>query len=163
MLAREHDSQEGISESLLERGGPDACPGPFRERSNDRFMGMLADSGAVALEAIIVASIVVPAVILVGVCWVFCRAKKREDEAARPGAQRLVDNNDTLAACAGGRHQLVVADEDTQVRAALETLRDPAVNAQNRSRLRRGRARPAQAQARRPTLGRITAPQPCRG
>jgi hypothetical protein len=126
-------------------------------------MGMLADSGAVALEAIIVASIVVPAVILVGVCWVFCRAKKREDEAARPGAQRLVDNNDTLAACAGGRHQLVVADEDTQVRAALETLRDPAVNAQNRSRLRRGRARPAQAQARRPTLGRITAPQPCRG
>jgi cbb3-type cytochrome oxidase subunit 3 len=41
----------------------------------------LADSGAVALEAIIVASIVVPAVILVGVCWIFYRAKKREEEA----------------------------------------------------------------------------------
>jgi hypothetical protein len=34
-------------------------------------MSMLGDSGAVALEAIIVASIVVPAVILVGVCWIF--------------------------------------------------------------------------------------------
>jgi hypothetical protein len=34
-------------------------------------MSTLADSGAVALEAIIVASIVVPAVILAGVCWVF--------------------------------------------------------------------------------------------
>jgi len=52
-------------------------------------MGMLADSGAVALEAIIVASIVVPALILVGVCWIFYRAKKREDEAARPRRQRL--------------------------------------------------------------------------
>jgi hypothetical protein len=48
-------------------------------------MSTLADSGAVALEAIIVASIVVPALILAGVCWVFYRAKKREDEAARPG------------------------------------------------------------------------------
>jgi heme/copper-type cytochrome/quinol oxidase subunit 2 len=55
-------------------------------------MSTLADSGAVALEAIIVAivaSIVVPAVILAGVCWVFYRAKKREAEAARPGWQSL--------------------------------------------------------------------------
>ena len=37
-------------------------------------MTTLADSGAVALEAIIVASIVVPAVILVVVCWIFYRA-----------------------------------------------------------------------------------------
>jgi len=40
---------------------------------------MLADSGAVALEAIIVASAVVPALILVGVCWIFTERKKRED------------------------------------------------------------------------------------
>jgi ABC-type spermidine/putrescine transport system permease subunit II len=40
-----------------------------------------ADSGAVALEAIIVASIVVPAVILAVVCWIFYRAKEREEEA----------------------------------------------------------------------------------
>ena len=52
-------------------------------------MSMLADSGAVALEASIVASIVVPAVILVGVCWIFYRTKKRENEAARPGRRSL--------------------------------------------------------------------------
>jgi hypothetical protein len=50
---------------------------------------MLADSGAVALEAIIVASIVAPAVILASVCWIFYRATKREDEAACPRRQRL--------------------------------------------------------------------------
>ena len=57
--------------AFLERSGPDACPGPFRQRSNDRLVSMLAESGAVALEAIIVASAVVPALILVGVCWIF--------------------------------------------------------------------------------------------
>jgi hypothetical protein len=72
----------GINESLfLERSGPDACPGPFRCRSNDRVVTTFADSGAVALEAIIVASIVVPAVILAVVCWIFYRAKEREEEA----------------------------------------------------------------------------------
>ena len=45
-----------------------------------------------------------------------------------------------LAPRSGDGQQMVVADEDTQVRAALETLRDPAVAAQARSRLRRGRA-----------------------
>ena len=54
-------------------------------------MSTLADSGAVALEAIIVASIVVPALILAGVCWIFYRAKKREDEAGRPGRRRSLD------------------------------------------------------------------------
>ena len=39
-------------------------------------MTTLADSGAVALEAIVVASIVVPAVILVVVCWIFYRARR---------------------------------------------------------------------------------------
>jgi hypothetical protein len=63
-------------------------------------MSTLVDSGAVALEAIIVASIVVPAVILVGVCWIFYRAKKREDEAARPGRQSL----DRQPRYARGRH-----------------------------------------------------------
>jgi len=57
--------------AFLERSGPDACPGPFRCRSNDRVVTTLADSGAVALE-----------VILVVVCWIFYRAKKREVEAS---------------------------------------------------------------------------------
>jgi uncharacterized paraquat-inducible protein A len=43
----------------------------------------LADSGQIALERIILASIVVPLLILPAVCWVFWRAKKRDDEAAR--------------------------------------------------------------------------------
>jgi uncharacterized paraquat-inducible protein A len=43
----------------------------------------LADSGQIALEGIILASIVVPLSILAAVCWVFWRAKKRDDEAAR--------------------------------------------------------------------------------
>jgi uncharacterized paraquat-inducible protein A len=43
----------------------------------------LADSGQIALEGIILASIVVPLLILAVVCWIFWRAKKREDEAAR--------------------------------------------------------------------------------
>jgi hypothetical protein len=80
-------------------------------------MSMLADSGAVALEAIIVASIVGPAVILAGVCWIFYRATKREDEATRPGSRASTGTKDTLAAGTGDRHQLVVADEGTQVRA----------------------------------------------
>jgi hypothetical protein len=42
----------------------------------------LADSGQIALEGIILASIVVPLLILAVVCWVFWRAKKREDDAA---------------------------------------------------------------------------------
>jgi hypothetical protein len=49
----------------------------------------LADSGAVALEAVIVASIVVPGLILVVVCWIFYRAKKREEEAEDLVRQRL--------------------------------------------------------------------------
>jgi uncharacterized paraquat-inducible protein A len=43
----------------------------------------LADSGQIALEGIIVASIIVPLLILAVVCWVFWRAKKRDEEAAR--------------------------------------------------------------------------------
>ena len=80
-------------------------------------MSTLADSGAVALEAIIVASIIVPALILAGVCWIFYRAKKREDEATRPGGRASTGTKATLAAGTGDRHQLVVADEDAQVRA----------------------------------------------
>jgi hypothetical protein len=101
-------------------------------------MSTLADS--VALEAIIVASIVVPAVILASVCWIFYRATEREGEATRAGSRASTGTKDTLAAGTGDRHQVVVADEDTQVRAALQTRRDPAVTAQGRSRLRRGRA-----------------------
>ena len=123
-------------------------------------MTMLADSGAVALEAIIVASIVVPAVILASVCWIFYRAKKREDEATRPDGRASTGTKATLAAGTGDRHQVVVADEEAQVRAALETLRDPAVNAQGQSRLRRGSGlRPARAQRRRPTPERVRTPE----
>jgi uncharacterized paraquat-inducible protein A len=43
----------------------------------------LADSGQIALEGIILGSIIVPLLILAAVCWVFWRAKKRDDEAAR--------------------------------------------------------------------------------
>ena len=46
-------------------------------------MALVADSGAVAVEAVIVASIVVPLALLGVICWIFWRAKKREDEAAR--------------------------------------------------------------------------------
>ncbi len=69
-------------------------------------MSMLADSGAVALEAIIVASAVVPALILVGVCWIFTeRRSAKMDErgqlrtSSRSSAkgckigERLVDLN----------------------------------------------------------------------
>jgi hypothetical protein len=49
----------------------------------------LADSGAVALEAIIVASIVVPAVILVGVCWIFYRPRSGKKKLSDLGRQRL--------------------------------------------------------------------------
>ena len=55
-------------------------------------MTPLADSGTVALEAILVAAIVVPAVIFAGVCWIFYRAKKREDaiteRSRRPDSNR---------------------------------------------------------------------------
>jgi len=44
---------------------------------------VLGDSGQIALEGILLASIVVPLLILAVVCWVFWRAKKREDEAVR--------------------------------------------------------------------------------
>jgi uncharacterized paraquat-inducible protein A len=43
----------------------------------------LADSGQIALEGIILASIIVPLLILAAVCWVFWRVKKRDEEAAR--------------------------------------------------------------------------------
>jgi hypothetical protein len=44
-------------------------------------MRVLADSGSVALEGILVAAMIIPAVILAGICWIFWRAKKRDDEA----------------------------------------------------------------------------------
>jgi len=44
---------------------------------------VLGDSGQIALEGILLASIVVPLLILAVVCWVFWRAKKRDEEAAR--------------------------------------------------------------------------------
>jgi uncharacterized paraquat-inducible protein A len=48
---------------------------------------VLADSasGGAALEVVIVASIVVPLAGLAVVCWVFWRAKKREDEERARG------------------------------------------------------------------------------
>ena len=85
-------------------------------------MSTLADSGAVALEAIIVASIVVPAVILAGVCWVFYRARSAKTRLHVRGGRASIDKTDTLAAGTGDRHQVVVADEQAPVRARPSKL-----------------------------------------
>jgi hypothetical protein len=58
-------------------------------------MSTLADSGAVALEAIVVASIVVPALILAGVCWVFYRARSAKTRLHVRGGRASIDNTDT--------------------------------------------------------------------
>ena len=44
---------------------------------------LVADAGSVAVEAVILASIVVPLSVFGVICWIFWRAKKRDDEAAR--------------------------------------------------------------------------------
>src|SRR6185295_8715728 len=56
-----------------QRGLPDRTParaGPDRPRSARLAAMSLADSGQIALEGIILASIIVPLLILAAVCWV---------------------------------------------------------------------------------------------
>ena len=42
----------------------------------------VANGGTVALEAILVAAIVVPLIALAIVCWIFWRARERDDGAS---------------------------------------------------------------------------------
>jgi uncharacterized paraquat-inducible protein A len=42
-------------------------------------MGLLANSGTAALDAIVVAAMVVPIPVLGVICWIFWKAKQRED------------------------------------------------------------------------------------
>jgi uncharacterized paraquat-inducible protein A len=42
-------------------------------------MGFLANSGTAALDAIVVAAMVVPIPVLGVICWIFWKAKQRED------------------------------------------------------------------------------------
>ena len=49
-------------------------------------MSVLANSGAVAIDAIVVAAMLIPLPILGYLCWIFWKAKKREDEERRTGS-----------------------------------------------------------------------------
>jgi len=42
-------------------------------------MELLGNSGSVALDAIVVAAMIVPLPVLGAICWIFWKAKQRED------------------------------------------------------------------------------------
>jgi len=49
-------------------------------------MAVLASSGATALDAIVVAAMVIPIPVLGAICWIFWKAKQRDDaqQEAKP-------------------------------------------------------------------------------
>jgi hypothetical protein len=49
---------------------------------------VLVGSGAAALDAIVVAAMIVPLPILGVICWIFWRAKQREDAERRAAPER---------------------------------------------------------------------------
>jgi uncharacterized paraquat-inducible protein A len=51
-------------------------------------MALLANSGSAALDAIVVAAMVIPVPVLGVICWIFWKAKQREDEERRAAAIR---------------------------------------------------------------------------